>query len=95
MQTKKINTSVKMPRALRDRLKNLARSRNRTLHSLTLQAIETWVDREEKRESLRQAGIQAHEDYISNGLHLTNDEVKKWLSSLASGNDAAPPECHI
>jgi predicted transcriptional regulator len=89
------NTSIKIPQNLRSRLQKLANTRELSLHSLMLQAIESYVNREEKREALRQAGIRAHEDYMSTGLHLTNGEVKDWLSDLAAGKSARPPECHI
>jgi predicted transcriptional regulator len=92
---KTINTSVKMSLTLRERVTKLARIRNRTPHAIVLQAIETWVDREEKREALRQAGIDAHEAFMRTGLHLTNEEFKSWLSKLAKGNDVDPPRCHI
>lgn len=88
-------TSIKMPGDLRDRIQNLAEARQRTPHSIMLQALETYVTREEKREAFRQEGIAAWEEYQRTGLHLTNDEVKAWLSELAAGNDVEPPKCHI
>jgi predicted transcriptional regulator len=93
--TKSIDTGVEMSPALRERVARLAEIRSRTPHTIILQAIETWVDREEKREALRQAGIDAHEAFVRTGLHLTNEEFKNWLSKLADGNDAEPPRCHI
>jgi predicted transcriptional regulator len=90
-----INTSVKMSPALRERVAKLAQARQRTFHATVLQAIETWVNREEKREALRQAGIDAHETFMRTGLHLTNEEFKSWVSQLANGNDVDLPRCHI
>jgi predicted transcriptional regulator len=90
-----INTSVKMPQTLRDRLQKLAKVRKHTPHSLMLQAIESFVSREEKREAFRQVGIQAHEEYLRTGLHLNNEETKAWLVELAAGNNTPPPPCHI
>ena len=83
-----------MPQALKNRLQKLAVVRKYSAHALMLQAIESYVDREEQREELRQAGIRAHDEYMQTGLHLTNEEVKKWLAELAQGNAASPPECH-
>jgi predicted transcriptional regulator len=60
-----------------------------------LRAIETYVEREEKREAWRQEGVAAWEEYRRTGLHLTNAEVTAWLSQLAAGNNVEPPECHI
>jgi predicted transcriptional regulator len=77
-------TSIKIPGELKDRINHLAEARQRTLHALMLQALETFVTREEQRESLRQEGIAAWEEYQRTGLHLTNSEVKEWLSQLVS-----------
>lgn len=90
-----VNASVKMPAALHARLTNLAETRQRSAHALMLQAIEGYVEREEKRETWRREGMAAWEEYQLTGLHLTNDEAKDWLARLAEGNDAEPPQCHL
>lgn len=48
-----VNASVKMPTALHARVANLAEIRQRSTHALMLQAIESYVDREEKQEAWR------------------------------------------
>lgn len=88
-------TSIKIPGELRERLQKLAKARQRTPHTLMLQALETFVSREEKREAWRQEGMAAWEHYQRTGLHLTNDEVKEWLAQLAAGNRVEPPSCHL
>lgn len=90
-----VNTSVKLPSTLHARVTNLAEIRQRSTHSVMLQAIEAYVEREEKREAWRQVGIAAWEEYQRTGLHLTNAEVKEWLSQLAEGNNVEPPKCHL
>lgn len=90
-----LSTSIKISGELRERLLNLAESRQRTPHTLMVQAIENFVSREEKREAWRQEGIAVWEEYQQTGLHLTNAEVKEWLSQLAAGNNVEPPKCHI
>jgi predicted transcriptional regulator len=60
-----------------------------------LQALETFVDREEQRESLRLEARAAHEEYMRTGLHATAEEVDAWLAELEAGNDVEPPKCHI
>ena len=95
MQTQPLSTSIKIPAGLRERLQHLATSRQRTPHALMIQAIENFVSREEKREAWRQEGVAAWEEYQRTGLHLTNAEVKDWLSQLAAGNNTEPPKCHI
>ena len=88
-------TSIKIPGELRERLHNLATARQRTPHAIMLQAIEAFVNQEEKREAWRQEGIAAWVEYQRTGLHLTNNEVKEWLSQLAAGNNTEPPKCHM
>lgn len=90
-----INTSVKMPLALHARVANLAEIRQRTAHTLMLQAIETFIDREEKREALRQEAKAAHEHYARTGLHLTNAEVIGWMDKIIQGERVSMPKCHI
>ena len=90
-----INTSVKMPPALHARVANLAEIRQRTAHTLMLQAIEDFVDREEKREALRQEAKAAHEHYVRTGLHLTNAEVVGWMDKIIQGEKVPMPKCHI
>ena len=90
-----LSTSIKIPGELRERLQNLAKSRQRSTHALMLQAIEDFVTREEKREAWRQEGMAAWEEYQQTGLHLTNAEAMEWLSQLAAGDNVEPPKCHI
>lgn len=95
MQTQSIPSSVKLPQDLRDRVKNLAVARNQSAHAVMLQAIESYIEREEKREALRQEARAAHEHYMLTGLHLTGEEVDAWLDDLAEGRDVEPPKCHV
>ena len=95
MQTQAIPASVKLPLELKERIKNLAEARSQSAHAVMLQAIESYVEREEKREALRQEARAAHEHYMLTGLHLTGEEVDAWLDDLAQGRDMEPPKCHI
>lgn len=94
-QTHATPTSIKLPVKLRDRLQNLAKVRKRTPHSLMLQALETYVTREEQRESLRQEAMAAHDEFMLTGLHVTEEEADAWIAELEAGNDVEPPKCHI
>jgi predicted transcriptional regulator len=94
-QTNLMPTSVKLPGDLRDRIQNLAKVRKRTPHSIMIQALETYVAREEQREAFRQEAIAAWDEYLRIGMHLTGDEADSWLADLENGNDVEPPKCHI
>ena len=95
MQTNTVPASVKLSPSLRDRIKSLADARNQSAHSIMLRALETYVDREEQRETLRQEARAAHEHFMLTGLHLTGEEVDGWLDELAQGHHVEPPKCHI
>ena len=87
--------SVKLDQETRDRIEHLAESRQRTPHWMMREAIQQYIDREEKREAFRQDGIRAWNDYQATGLHVTSEEADAWLAKLESGQDAEPPECHV
>ncbi len=90
-----INASVKMHPALHARVVSLAEIRKRTAHAIMIQAIESYVDREEKREAWRQEGIAAWEHYQRTGLHLTQEELETWAAKISQGERVPMPKCHI
>lgn len=86
--------AIKIDPETRERVERLASARQRTPHWLMREAIRQYVEREEKRETLRQDAIQAWEAYQATALHLTQEEADAWLLQLEAGHDAPPPECH-
>jgi len=95
MQAHTAPTSMKLPQGLRERVKNLAEARKQSAHAVMLQAIESYVDREEKREALRQEARAAHDYFMLTGLHLTGDEVRGWIEQIRQGQKAPMPKCHV
>ena len=87
-------TSLKLDASTRTRLQRLAEGRQRKAHWLMKEAIEQYLDREEKRQSFRDDALRAWETYRATGLHVTAEEADQWLGQLADGKDAEPPECH-
>ncbi len=87
-------TSVKLDEALKNRVRTLAEARNRSSHWVMREAIKDYVEREEKREALKQDALRAWENYQHDGLHLTFDEADNWLSKLEAGHDQGIPKCH-
>lgn len=87
--------AVKLDLDIRERMKRLADARHRTTHWMMREAIQQYVEREEKREALRQDGIRAWSEYQATGLHVTLEEADVWLANLEAGEDAEPPECHV
>lgn len=86
--------AVKLDQDTRDRLKRLADAKDRSTHWMLREAVAQFVDREEKREAFRTAGIQAWQEYQATGKHVTHDEADAWLAKLEAGEEAVVPECH-
>ncbi len=86
--------AIKIDEETRERVKRLADARNRSPHWLMREAIRQYVDREEKREALRQSALRAWHDYQATGLHVAQAEADDWLAKLEAGEDTEPPECH-
>jgi predicted transcriptional regulator len=58
------------------------------------EAIEQYMEREEKREEFRLSAVAAWNDYQATGQHVTASEADAWLAKLEDGEDVEPPECH-
>lgn len=86
--------SVKIDDDLKGRVQNLADARRRSPHWIMREAIIRYVEQEEARENMRQAAVNAWEDYQVTGLHATSDEADAWLVELEAGKPAEPPHCH-
>lgn len=87
--------AVKLEVGIRDRLKTLATTRQRSTHWMMREAIAQYIEREEKQESYRQDGLRAWNDYQATGLHVSQDEADSWLAKLEAGQDTVPPACHV
>jgi len=90
-----MSTSVKLDNDLKNRIQHLAEVRQRSAHWIMQEAIRHYVDREEKREALKQDALQGWGAYKEDGLHLTLEEADAWLAKLEAGEDAGMPECHV
>ncbi len=88
------STSLKLDPATKERVQRLASARQRTPHWILREAVEQYVEREEKREQLRQDAEAAWAHYQATGFHVTAEEADAWLAKLEAGEDAAPPLCH-
>ncbi len=93
--TLKKAVAIKLDLTTRERIKRLAVARQRAPHWVMHEAIQQYVEREEKRESFKQDAIRAWDHYQATGLHVTMEEADTWLAKLASGKDVEPPACHL
>lgn len=87
-------TSLKLDPATKDRVQRLASARRRSPHWIMREAVEQYVEREEKREKFKREALSAWEHYQATGLHVTASEADRWLAKLEAGKKASPPKCH-
>jgi predicted transcriptional regulator len=87
-------TSLKLDIKTKERVQRLAEARRRSPHWVMREAIEQYVEREEKREQFRHEALAAWTHYQTTGLHVTAEEADAWLAKLEAGKEAAPPKCH-
>lgn len=85
---------MKLSDELKERVQRLAERRQRSVHWLLHEAIAHHVEDEEKRDALDRETRQAWEEYQATGLHVTAEEVERWLASWGTENEPPPPECH-
>ena len=95
MATLVSTTSLKLDSAMKERVRRLASARRRSPHWVMREAVEQYVEREEKREQLRQDALAAWADYQTTGLHLTAKEADVWLAKLEAGKPAVIAKCHV
>jgi predicted transcriptional regulator len=86
-------TSLKLDVETKERVRRLASARRRSPHWLMREAIEEYVEREEKREQFRQDALAAWAHYQATGLHASAEEADAWLAKLEAGKNVASPKC--
>ena len=87
-------TSIKLNRTIKERVHRIAAAQRRSAHWIMCEAVEQYVEREEKRELLRQDALAAWAGYQETGLHVTAQEADAWLAKLEAGKRATAPKCH-
>ena len=88
-------TSLKLDTAIKERVHRLASARRRSPHWVMREAVEQYVEREERLEQLRQEALAAWAEYQTTGLHVTAKEADAWLAKLEAVKHAAIPKCHV
>lgn len=86
--------AVKIDQDTRDRIKRLAEARQRTPHWMMKEAITQYLEREEKREALRQDAINAWKEYQNTGMQVGAEEVTAWLETWSEDDEQSAPVCH-
>jgi predicted transcriptional regulator len=87
-------TSIKIDDELKDRVQQLANVRQRSAHWIMREAIAQYVEREEARDSFQQEALASWTAYQETGQHLTGQEVRSWLDTWGTEEEAERPLCH-
>ncbi|MDR2127661.1 MAG: CopG family ribbon-helix-helix protein [Burkholderiaceae bacterium] len=86
--------TLRIDEALKTRVQHIASQRRRSPHWIMLEAIQQYVEREEARARFTQEALASWTAYKETGRHLTNQEVRGWLSTWGGAHDEKAPECH-
>jgi len=86
---------IDIDRDLDERLERVAREQRREPSLVMRDAIAEYVEREETRRSFLDEATESLRHYRETGLHLTGEEVTKWLATWGSQSEADAPECHV
>jgi len=90
-QMSQTTIGVKVDEATRDRLRALAKARDRTPHWLMRTALLEYLEREEQAERERVEDAARWDRYVLTGEAVPHERVQEWLRGLAEGRDAGCP----
>jgi predicted transcriptional regulator len=83
---------IKLDDETRDRLKSLAKKRNRSPHWIMRTAIEGYLEREENYEREKAEDMARYEEYLLTGKAIDNKVVTAWLHDLSIGKITPCPK---
>jgi predicted transcriptional regulator len=87
---------IRVDAPLRERVRTIAERKRRSANSIMKEAIEKFIDAEERRAAFQREVLESMRDYEETGLHLTLDEIKAWMDECrAAGEIVDMPECHL
>lgn len=86
--------AVSLDQETHDKVERLADARQLTPHRVVKEAIEQYLDREEKQEAFRRDTLKAWQEYEETGMHTDADEVTTWLKTWGDDAEVEPPKCH-
>lgn len=83
---------IKLDEVTAKRLKVLAGQRNRSAHWLMRDAIERYLQAEERYEREKAEDMAEYEEYVLTGSAVQNATAQAWLAKLADGKKTAWPK---
>ena len=83
---------VKLDEEIRNRLKMLGQTRDRTPHWLMKKAIVEFLDREEELEKRNREADAALEEYRQTGQYVSHEDMEAWLETWGTDKEGPCPE---
>lgn len=74
---------VKLGEEIRSRLNRLGQAKNRSTHWLMKEAIERYLEQEERYEREKAEDRARWQRYLDTGSHITHEGMTEWLDELA------------
>ena len=88
----KTTIGVKLDDETRDRLKALAETRRRSAHWLMKEAINQYLEREEKIEQRNREADEAWEEYQKTGQFVSHEAMSAWLDTWGTDKEGPCPD---
>ena len=82
---------VKLDDEIRDRLKSLGASRQRSPHWLMREAIREYLEKEEAIEARNSEADEAWEDYRRSGKFVSHEAMTAWLDTWGTEQEGQAP----
>jgi predicted transcriptional regulator len=85
--------AVKLDEQTDQRLSDLAQKRDRTPHWIMREALDQYLEVEERYEREKEEDEQRWQNYLLTGRGVDNSLVMEWLAKLSRGEKAERPQC--
>jgi predicted transcriptional regulator len=86
-----VTTTLKLPEKLKTRIARLAKAKQRSAHSVMIEALERGVAREERMRKIVRDALAADAAIETGAVVYRAEDVHAWLSRLATNSKAARP----
>lgn len=86
-------TSLKLDEQTKKRIERLAESNRRSAHWIMREAIDQYLEREERRVQAWDEAVSRWESMEATGRYVAAEDADAWLAQLEAGNRAPPPKC--
>ena len=93
MSASAVPVAVKIDPDMKKRMKRLAEDKQRTQQWMMREAIRQYVEREEKRASLRNDAFAAWQECQETGMYAPSEDVLAWLATWGEDSKTAAPAC--